>query len=119
MEHLTTHGTEPGTGSSAAAFEALVFIRLSCWFIKNSEELLGSSKGRGKTFQQCEENFLSVKDILCTARGSTQVCYLLLLLHRHIILLVRVPPSECNLSPGDSQHPTDDSSNSDISLAFW
>lgn len=72
MEHLTTHGAEPGTGSSAAAFEALVFITLSCWFIKNSKELLGSSKGRGKTFQRCEENFLSVKDILCTARGSTQ-----------------------------------------------
>lgn len=69
---MTTHGFASGTGSSAAAFNALAFITLSCWFIKSSEDYLGSSRGRGKTFQQCEENFLSVKDILCTARGSTQ-----------------------------------------------
>lgn len=72
MEHLTTHGVAPDTGSSAAAFEALVSITLSCWFIKSSEDHLGNSRGRGKSFQQCEENFLSVKDILCTACGSTQ-----------------------------------------------
>lgn len=73
MEHLTTHGAvAPGTGSSAAALKALVFITLSCWFIKSNEDHSGSSGGRGKTFQQCEENFLSVKDTLCTAHGSTQ-----------------------------------------------
>lgn len=72
MDALTTHGVAPGTGSSAAAFKVLVFITLPCCFIKSTEDHLGSSRRRGKTFQQCEENFLSVKDIFCTARGSTQ-----------------------------------------------
>lgn len=47
-------------------------VPLFCWFIKSSEDHLGSSRGREKTFQQCEETFLSVQDTLCTAHGSTQ-----------------------------------------------
>lgn len=71
MDHLTTHGVAPGTGTSPAAFRALVFITLSCCFIKHSEDHSGSSRGRGKTFQQCEENFWSVREVFCPARGST------------------------------------------------
>lgn len=46
---------------------------LSRWVIKSSKDHLGSGGVREKKlFQRCEENVLSVKDILCTAPGSTQ-----------------------------------------------
>lgn len=52
-------------------FKALVFITLSLPVFKGQQKQFGEQVGRKKKLvQRCEENFLPVKDILCTAHGS-------------------------------------------------
>lgn len=56
-----------------ASCKAWAFIAPSCWlYYKEQQTPFGEVGGKKKRLQQCEENFLSVKNILCSACGSTQ-----------------------------------------------
>lgn len=77
LSHLvapTTSCPPARHGVAAGADPRLSLPRLAGYIIKSSKHHLGrwGEKKKKKRFQQCEENFLSVKNILCSACGSTQ-----------------------------------------------